>query len=180
VKVCIKNFVLDKAQDAMDIADKDKLALYEGTQSDAIKSLGTLGISASRAKLLYDLSVLSYTGTYKDNFGNERKISDKDRETLKAMVGLSLLTNVGLAPAEANTIATNAMKYAKQGKSKSGMNKTELKRYFPDDYEEQYGEGSAYDEAQQTKKEIKDEQKQIKQEAMDAAMGYEPKPKKKK
>ena len=174
------NFALDKVQDAMNIADKDKLALYEGTQSDAIKNLGTLGISAGRAKLLYDLSMLSYTGKYKDSFGNERKISEKDRETLKAMVGLSLMTNVGLAPVEANTIATDAMKYAKQAKSKSGMNMTELKRYFPDDYQEQYGEGSAYREAEQYKKEIKNEQKQIKQEAMDAAMGYEPKPKKKK
>jgi hypothetical protein len=186
------NFVLDKAQDAMDIADEDKLSLYEGSQSDAIKSLGTLGISASRAKLLYDLSVLSYTGKYKDSFGNEREISEKDRETLKAMVGVSLLTNVGLAPAEANTIATNAMKYAKQSKKKSNKNKetekellqgydnrTDMKRYNPELYEQTFGKGSPTYEIDKMMKDIEKQEKEIEQQIKDATYGYTGETKKK-
>ena len=125
------NMGLDKVQDAMDIAQEDKLSIYGDTKTEFLKSTGTLGISTERALQLYDLSKLAFTGEYTDSYGNEKKLSDESMDFLKGMTGLALLTNIGLAPSEANTVVKNAIRIAKStGKTEKTIEReqeTEIK-----------------------------------------------------
>lgn len=105
---------LELTQDFMDIPADEQLSIYGNTKSDFISSLGTFGIAADRASKLYDITKLVSTGEYTDNYGVTRKISDEDADALAPLIGVSLLTNVGLAPAEVNSVVNYAVKDAKR------------------------------------------------------------------
>jgi hypothetical protein len=104
---------LDKVQQAMDVDKDDVLSLYESNRN-GLDYLGTLGVTAKRAQDLYDISNLSATGKYKDNYGREMTISDENAEALQPFIGLSVLSNIGLAPSEVGSIVRYAQKAAKR------------------------------------------------------------------
>ena len=120
------NMGLDKVQDAKDIAEEDKLSIFGDTKTDMTKSLGTLGIALDRGAQLYELYKLSTDGEYTDDYGNKKKISEEDMEYLQYMTGVALLTNIGLAPSEANTIVKNSVRDAKsEGKTEKTIEREE-------------------------------------------------------
>jgi hypothetical protein len=128
------------------------------------------------------------TGEFTDDYGNKKVITDDDRDALKSVFALSLLSNTGAAPAEVGSIVRNAIKFTKKnataaqkddesgsgsdsGSSSEGssMSKEDLKRYDPDTYNKLYGPGSdTYDpEAAKARKDAAKERRALKDEAMD-------------
>ena len=120
--------ILDKAYQAggnyltetlLGIPKESVFSIYGVPKQDYIQGLGLFGIAADRAAQLYDISKLSATGEYTDNFGKVKHISESDRDALSNLIGPAILSNVGLAPVEVNSIVRNAIKDVKKGGGKS-------------------------------------------------------------
>jgi hypothetical protein len=120
--------VLDKAyqkggnfltESLLGIPKESVFSIYNVPKQDYLQSLGLFGIAADRASQLYDISKLSATGEYTDDFGKVKQISESDRQALSVLIAPAVLSNLGLAPVEANSIVRNAIKYAKKGEGKS-------------------------------------------------------------
>jgi len=171
--------VLDATQDALDVSDEDRLEIYSGNKQDFFQSLGLLGISGARASQLYEMSMLAAGGSYEDNYGRKKYLSEKDRDAIATLIPIAIVSNIGLAPSEVNSIVRSSLADAKrsgttveseQSKSKSeeskimGLNKEDLKRYYPDIYEEYYGEGTPDAEQRKLDKEEADIERQMKDE----------------
>ena len=120
---------LELTQDFMDIPADEQLSIYGSTKSDFISSLGTFGIAADRASKLYDITKLASTGEYTDDYGVTRKISDEDADALAPLIGASLLTNVGLAPTEVNSVVNYAVKDAKRDAKSVSEKEHKAKKY---------------------------------------------------
>ena len=58
-------------------------------------------------------------------FYSDKQISEKNKENLGYLIGPAILSNVGLAPVEVNSIVKNAIKDAKKGKGKSTEEKAD-------------------------------------------------------
>ena len=108
---------LEKTQDAMEVPDEDRISVYSGTKQDFVQSLGLFGIAADRAIQLYDMANLSSGGAFKDDYGRKKYLSEPDREVLELLIGPALLTNIGLAPSEVNSVIRSAINDAKRNSS---------------------------------------------------------------
>lgn len=120
--------ILDKAYQAggnfltesmLGIPKESVFSIYGVPKQEYVQSLGLFGIAADRAAQLYDISKLAATGQYTDEFGKVKQISEKDKEALGVLITPAVLSNVGLAPVEVNSIVRNAIKDAKKGAGKS-------------------------------------------------------------
>jgi hypothetical protein len=191
--------VMDLWQGMTGTEDKEKYHLFTGTKSgkDAIQSIAnTLGVFGIAGNKAYDLGSIIYlinTGEYTDEYGRKKYISDQDKESLKAVGAMSLLSNFGLAPAEINTVTKNAVKFAKKNSSTKTPeeirgreallggyeNVSDMKRYDPQLYNETFGEGSEIYEAEQQIREAEKEKRQEERREKDEEMGYKPKIKRK-
>jgi hypothetical protein len=106
------------SESVFDIPKESIFSIYDVPKQEYIQSLGLLGITADRASQLYEISDLSISGEYTDDFGNKKQISEQNREALSYMIAPAILSNFGLAPVEANSIVRNSIKYSKKtGKS---------------------------------------------------------------
>jgi hypothetical protein len=128
-----------KATEGIDELTGTNIAIYDVKKQEFLKEYGTLGISLDRLGKLWDLGNLAATGKYKDDFGKEKEISEKDRMALVPLVPLSLATDLGLAPTEINSAINNAVKFAKKGGGSGGISKEELKKKRPEIYKRIYG-----------------------------------------
>ena len=108
------NALIGVVQDAMKVPQEEQYNIFRVGKQDAIQGLGLFGIAADRATQLYEISKLASTGKYTDDFGKEKKISEKDQKALGYLIGPALLTNVGLAPVEVNSIIRNSIKDSKK------------------------------------------------------------------
>jgi hypothetical protein len=166
---------LEKVQNALEVADEDRLSIYSGNKQDLVQSLGLFGITADRALQLYDIANLSSGGSFKDDYGREKYLSESDREALALLIAPALLTNIGLAPSEVNSVIRSSVNDAKRNattnesgvKKEKGagkkMSKEDMKKYYPDMYNEMYGPGGTLYEVEQMKKEIRKEKQSLKQ-----------------
>lgn len=165
---------LKKTQDALDVADEDRVSIYSGNKQDLLQSFGLFGIAADRAAQIYEIANLSSGGSFEDDYGRKKYISPKDREALQLLIAPALLTNIGLAPSEVNSVIRSSITDAKRNAStkesgiketKGGakMSKQDMKKYFPDMYNEMYGPGGSLYEIEQIKKEVKKEKEALKQ-----------------
>jgi hypothetical protein len=174
----------------MGVAEEEKTTIFEPRKSDFISSLGSFGISTERIMQIVDLVGLSINGKFKDDYGNEKQLSEEDMDVMKNMLGLAVLSTVGLAPAEVNTVVRNSIKFAKKNAKTekqvqaekfsppNGLTKEQFKRYFPEEYEEMYGEGSMYYKMTQPEREKKKKIEKEKQKLMDEYYNYQKKSKK--
>lgn len=131
--------ILDKAFQAggnfltetmLDIPKESVFSIYDVPKQDYIQSLGLFGISVERAAQLYDITKLSTTGKYVDDFGNKQTISEEKQKALSYLIGPAILSNVGLAPVEVNSIVRNSIKSAKSKTSGDGaLTRSALERW---------------------------------------------------
>jgi hypothetical protein len=105
---------LSGVQEGLDITEEDKLALFSSKPQDYLKNLGLYGMAADRLVELSKLIDLSVSGTYTDDYGKKKTISDEDKATLSTMIGPALLTNIGLGPSELAGVIRNSVKLAKK------------------------------------------------------------------
>ena len=146
--------VLDATQDALDVSDEEKLEIYSGNKQDFFQSLGLLGITGSRVSQLYEMSKLAAGASYEDDYGRKKYLSPEDRKAIATLIPIAIVSNIGLTPSEVNKIVRSSISDAKRnastiegGQSKvdtkiMGLNKEDLKRYYPEIYEQYYGEGT--------------------------------------
>jgi hypothetical protein len=90
------------------------LSTFGVSKSDWTSNLGTFGISAQRATELYDMTKLAATGEYTDDFNKKHTISSESQSQITKLLPFAMLSNMGLAPSEVNTVVKNAVKYAKK------------------------------------------------------------------
>jgi hypothetical protein len=172
---------LDVVQDLFNVAEKNRIPFYDAKEKDFIEQAGTLGISLGRARQFFELASLAYTGQYTDEYSGKTKyIKNRDANALKLFVVPLLLSNLGMFPAapEIGTMARIIMKDVKKDSStvKGGykadeMTMEDMKKYFPQEYEDMYGKGSPYREAKEAEKEANAEQKKEEEELKDAMYG---------
>jgi hypothetical protein len=118
------NTALEQIQNALSISKEKQLNIYGVGKQSALQNLGMFGISAERVLQLVELVKLSTTGTYTDDFGNTKTISEEGQKALRLMIAPALLTNVGALPTEINSVIRNAVKFSKK-KYKSAEDKAE-------------------------------------------------------
>ena len=107
-------WTLDQTQSLVGVSDEDKLSLFGTIKEGFLKGAGTFGIAIEKASQLKDLVDLSYSGTYIDDYGKEKKITEKDREALSMFILPAIMTNIGLAPSEVSSLVRNAVKSSKK------------------------------------------------------------------
>jgi len=187
---------LQGAQDIAGVEEEDALSIYSPQDKGYIEQLGLFGFAAQRVIQTGELVWLSSVGNYRDSFGKKKYITPEDQEALRLLIGPALLTNVGLAPSEMNSVVRASMSAAKKNSStKEGgaagkdyesemidrmeqdllegyENKTELKRYNPRLYEQNFGEGSEYYELTKEKRAEEKKAREEEQKEKDAEYGY--------
>jgi hypothetical protein len=188
---------LQGAQDIAGVEEEDALSIYSPQDKGYIEQLGLFGFAAQRVIQTGDLVWLSSVGTYRDNYGKKKYISDDDKEALRLLIGPALLTNIGLAPSEMNSVVRASMSAAKknsstkEGGSTAGKdyesemidrieedllegyeNKSDMKRYNPRLYEQNFGEGSEYYELTKEKRAEEKKAREEEQKEKDAEYGY--------
>jgi hypothetical protein len=109
--------LLDIVNEAADVSEEDRLAIYGTKKEDFLKNMGMYGIAPDRLAQLYDLIVMSVSGKYKDDFGKEQEISDDSKEALAFLIGPAILSNFGLGTAEIASVIRNSVKMAKKKKT---------------------------------------------------------------
>jgi hypothetical protein len=187
---------LQGAQDIAGVEDEDALSIYSPQDKGYIEQLGLFGFAAQRVVQTGELVWLSSVGNYRDSFGKKKYISSDDQDALRLLIGPALLTNVGLAPSEMNSVVRASMSAAKKNSStKEGgaagkdyesemidrieedllegyENKSEMKRYNPRLYEQNFGERSEYYELTKEKREEQKKAREEERKEKDAEYGY--------
>lgn len=105
----------------------------------------------------------------------KKKLTKKDEYTNKVRIPIEVLGNAGYIPLykDVRRVMFDMMPKDISFKfNAKGMDKADLKRYFPDIYESLYGESSPSYESQQQMKEQRKEINQEKRKAKDEAFGY--------
>lgn len=90
------------------------VSIFEPKKEEYLQGAGLFGISVDRAGQLWELSKLATTGEYTDDFGRKKKISENDMDGLKMLIAPAIMTNIGLAPSEVNSVIRNAIKDSKK------------------------------------------------------------------
>jgi hypothetical protein len=116
--------ILETTQEALDIPKEDRLSIYSGNKQDMFQSLGLLGITGARAYQLYEMAKLSSGGNFEDDYGRKKYLSEQDREALGALIPVAILSNIGLAPTEVNSVVRGALSDAKRSASTKEGGKT--------------------------------------------------------
>ena len=169
------------------------ISIYETPKQEWLRQYGTFGIAADRLNKLWDLGNLAATGTYKDDFGKVKEISNDNSNFLKKLLPFGVLASFGLAPTEVQTVINNSVKFAKKSKKtkakpktqdsqllfdpENGVeydNKTDLERYNPELYKKNFGEGSEWYESNKEEREAKKKEEKEKQEIKDKTYNYTP------
>jgi hypothetical protein len=187
---------LQGAQDIAGVEEEDALSIYSPQDKGYIEQLGLFGFAAQRVIQTGELVWLSSVGNYRDSFGKKKYITPEDQDALRLLIGPALLTNVGLAPSEMNSVVRASMSAAKKNSStKEGgaagkdyesemidrieedllegyENKSEMKRYNPRLYEQNFGEGSEYYELTKEKRAEEKKAREEEQKEKDAEYGY--------
>jgi hypothetical protein len=172
---------LDVVQDLFNVAEKNRIPFYDAREKDFIEQAGTLGISAGKAKQFLDLLSIAYTKKYTDEYSGKTKyITSRDADALQLFVLPYLLSHIGLLPGapEISTVTRLAIREIKKDSSTTPggykaeeMTMEDMKKYFPEQYEELYGKGSPYRDAQEAKKEADKEKNKEEEELKDAMYG---------
>lgn len=108
---------LESAQDLADIEEEDRVSIYGSNKKDAVQSFGTFGIALDRALQLWEVGELIGGVGFKDDFGRTKYASQRHREALELLFVPAIMSNIGLAPSEVNSIVRNTVSDAKRNAS---------------------------------------------------------------
>jgi hypothetical protein len=167
--------VLDATQDALEIDEEERLEIYSGNKQDFFQSLGLLGIAGERAYQLYEMATLSSGFAFEDRYGNVKYLTEEDREAIGMLIPIAIISNIGLTPSEVNSVVRSSLSDAKKAAKKDekdsnivkSMNKEDMKRYYPELYNQLHGPASPTYELEQIKKQMRKEQEQLTRQMKD-------------
>jgi hypothetical protein len=128
--VPVKNLfsaVLDQLQNIASIEEDDKFNIFTENKASLSSDFGLLGVSIDKIMKLGERIELARTGKFKDEFGNEKTISESDRALLSDpfYIGINVATAFGLNPfaPETDNVMNRITKMAK----KNAMSNNQLK-----------------------------------------------------
>jgi hypothetical protein len=155
--VPVKNLfsaVLDQLQNIASVEEDDKFNIFTENKASFASDFGLLGVSIDKILKLGERIELARTGKFKDEFGNEKTISESDRALLSDpfYIGINVATVFGLNPfaPETDNVMNRITKMAK----KNAMSNNQLKEA------EELGVGNKKDLLK-----VKAEKKAMKEEA---------------
>ena len=108
------SYLTEQTQDLLDVEDEERVSLYEPKAKNIAEQFALFGIPFIRAQQLGQVAMLAYDGTFKDNYGREKQITEENQDALKKLLPIAIMSNIGLAPVEASTVVRNAIKYSKK------------------------------------------------------------------
>jgi hypothetical protein len=128
------SYTVEEIESLMDVPEEEKTKLFGSQEQSALKVLGTYGIPLQKARDVYSLGRLAYTGKYKDNYGKEKEISQEQADKLKQLIGpLFAASVVGVGSPDMTSIVNKSVKIAKKSDNKINMKLLKEKR--PEVYE---------------------------------------------
>lgn len=105
-------------QELMEVPEEKKIELFYSEKQSALKYFGTYGIPIERAKEIFELGKLAYTREYEDKYGNKKKITEKNADRLKPLVGVAFASSVfRLANPDITSVIRKSIKLAKKNNS---------------------------------------------------------------
>jgi hypothetical protein len=90
------------------------LSIYGVQKEDWLRQLGAYGMAPQRLYDIKQAADLGFSGTYTDDFGNERKISAEDQQTIKELLPFYAATGVGILPSDVATGIKDVVKFSKK------------------------------------------------------------------
>jgi hypothetical protein len=133
---------LDKSQELADVKEDDRINIYApghdngegltGAAKDLFNSLGALGMTASKSLDVVNAIFTGMSDKVKDKYGNEKVLTDDDRNTIRAVTPLILMSNLLLLPNDfsnvGNKIVNGVVRDAKT-QSKIDKEQKHFERY---------------------------------------------------
>jgi hypothetical protein len=147
-------FTLDNLQNALDIEDEDRVSIYGSNPKDLLQSYGTLGMAADRALQLVEMGQLIAGQGFKDNFNRTKYVSERYRDALELLFVPAIMSNIGLAPAEVNSIVRSTISEAKRNSSTVEGGKTKQDEAL-EKFDEINKEADKSKQEQEDRKELK-------------------------
>jgi hypothetical protein len=147
-------FTLDNLQNALDIEDEDRVSIYGSNPKDLLQSYGTLGMGADRALQLVEMGQLIAGQGFKDNFNRTKYVSERYRDALELLFVPAIMSNIGLAPAEVNSIVRSTISEAKRNSSTVEGGKTKQDEAI-EKFDEINKEADKSKQEQEDRKELK-------------------------
>lgn len=98
--------------------EEEAFQLYSQDKKSFIEQLGLLGIGQKTIADSVEIIDMIYSGSYKNNFGKEVKITEEAKDVLITAFGVQLMYAAGIAPAEAGAMVRYAVKEVKKMKVK--------------------------------------------------------------
>jgi hypothetical protein len=119
--------VLDQLQNIAGIGEDDKFNIFTESKSSFTSDWGLLGVGVDKMIKLGEKVELARTGKFKDDFGNEKTISESDRALLSnpLYIGINVATVLGLNPLAPET--DNVMNRITKMAKKNAMSNEQLK-----------------------------------------------------
>ena len=77
-----------------------------------LRGFGGSGMVAGKMYDFYKLSEAAYGKSVKDNYGNEKIISKKDKDALQIMIPFALGADIGILPNDFNNISNRIVREA--------------------------------------------------------------------
>ena len=90
------------------------LSIYGVEKEDWLRQLGAYGMAPQRLYEIEQAAELGFSGTYTDDFGNEKKISEEDQKTIKELLPFYAATGLGILPTDVATGIKNVIKFSKK------------------------------------------------------------------
>jgi hypothetical protein len=90
------------------------LSIYGVQKEDWLRQLGAYGMAPQRLYDIKQAADLGFSGTYTDDFGNEKKISAEDQQTIKELLPFYAATGVGILPSDVATGIKDVVKFSKK------------------------------------------------------------------
>lgn len=121
--------VLDQIQSIGDIKEEDRLNIFTENKESLSTAYGMFGIGLDKFNKLWEDIELGVTGKFKDDYGREKTIREKDRELLSnpLYVAIHLTSDFGISPfgPETNNVMNNITRMIK----KDAMTEKQLEEY---------------------------------------------------
>ena len=121
--------VLDQIQSIGDIKEEDRLNIFTENKESLSTAYGMFGIGLDKFNKLWEDVELGVTGKFKDDYGREKTIREKDRELLTnpLYVAIHLTSDFGISPfgPETNNVMNNITRMIK----KDAMTEKQLEEY---------------------------------------------------
>ena len=106
--------ILSPASEKLEEVTGLPLSIYGVQKEDWLQQLGAYGMAPQRLYQIEQAAELAFTGTYKDEYGNVKKISEEDQKVIKELLPFYAATGLGILPTDVATGIRDVVKFSKK------------------------------------------------------------------